>query len=680
MTNPLLENTPLPQFAKIKAEHVVPAIDEILASCRAELDQILNVDHEFSWENLMVPLEELEDRLGRAWSPVRHLNSVVSRDDIRAAHDACLPKLAEYETEVGQNETLFAAIKQLSESDAFKKLDDGQQKSITDSLKGFKLSGVDLSPENKKRFMEIQQALSNLTSKFEEHVLDATDGWVLKVGDESDLIGIPDYAIKEAVKTAKQHDFDGWVFTLEMPSFHAVITYAAHRPLREQIYTAYFTRASDQGPNAGKWDNSDVMNKIMRLRYEEAKLLGFDNYSEMSLFMKMAENTSSVVDFLVDLAKRSYPMAQKEHEELQQFAGDQFDIENVEAWDVAFVSEKLKEDKYGISEEVLRPYFPENKVLEGMFNTVSRLYGIKITELNDVESWHEDARFFEIRDMDNNLRGQFYLDLYARGKKRGGAWMDECVSRRKLSDGSIQTPVAYLTCNLTPPVNSDPALFSHYEVLTVFHEFGHGLHHMLTKIDYASVSGINGVAWDAVELPSQFMENWCWQKDAIKIISGHYQTGEPLPDDMFDKMLAAKNFQSAMAMIRQLTFSLFDFQLHMEFDPESNNDFIQHILDEVRNEYAIIPVPNFNRFQNGFAHIFSGGYAAGYYSYKWAEVLSSDAFSKFEENGIFDEKTGREFLEIILEQGGSKEPMKLFVAFRGREPKIDALLKHCGIQ
>ena len=456
-----------------------------------------------------------------------------------------------------------------------------------------------------------------------------------------------------------------------------VMSYADNRDLREEMYTAFATKASDQGPNAGKWDNTEVMADILKLRHELANLLGFANHAERSLATKMAQTPEQVLAFLNDLAARSKPIAEKEFAELKAYAKETAEMEDLQAWDVTYFAEKLRQQRYSISQEELKPYFPEDKVVSGLFAVVNRLYGLEISEQKDIDSWHKDVRFFEIHDADGELRGQFYLDLYARQHKRGGAWMDECLVRRKTAKG-IQTPVAFLTCNFSEPVGDKPALFTHDEVTTLFHEFGHGLHHMLTKVDYAGVSGINGVAWDAVELPSQFMENWCWEREALDLISGHYESGEKLPDDLYQKMIAARNFQSAMMMLRQLEFSLFDFRLHLEFEPDDGNQ-VDKILAEVREQVAVVKPPKFNRFAHSFGHIFAGGYAAGYYSYKWAEVLSADAFSKFEENGIFDRKPGLEFLSNILEQGGSKEPMELFIAFRGREPEIDALLRHSGI-
>ena len=677
MSNPLLSMKGLPPFSDIKAEHVEPAVDALLAECRSKVAAILNENETYTWDNLVRPIEDIDEKLSRSWSPVSHMNSVVNSDELRDAYNACLPKLSEYGTEMGQNAKLFAAYQQVRASNDFAKLDTAQKKIIENSLRDFELSGIGLNDADQQRYKTLMQELSKLTSKFEENVLDATHGWEKYIDDESMLAGLPETAIALARQNAKNAGKSGWLFSLEFPSYFPVMTYAENRDLREEMYTAYATRASDQGPCAGKWDNAELIQDILQRRHEAAQLLGFNNYAERSLAKKMASNTDQVIKFLTDLATKSIDMARDEYKQLQDYARDEHGIEKLEAWDNGYYSEKLREHQYAISQEELKPYFPENRVLEGMFGVIKKLYGMQVIELHDIDTWHKDVRFFEIRDAQDSPRGQFYLDLYARNKKRGGAWMDECIVRTRHGD-DIQLPVAYLTCNFTPPVGEDPALFTHDEVITMFHEFGHGLQHMLTKIDYMGVSGINGVEWDAVELPSQFMENWCWQKKALNMFACHYKTGEALPDDMFERMSAAKNFQSGMQMVRQIEFSLFDFRMHMEFDPDTATD-IQALLTDIREQVAVIIPPAFNRFANGFTHIFSGGYAAGYYSYKWAEVLSSDAFSAFEENGIFDQNTGMRFLENILEQGGSHDAMDLFVQFRGREPSIDALLKHSGI-
>ncbi|MFM2479034.1 oligopeptidase A [Celerinatantimonas sp. MCCC 1A17872] len=676
MSNPLLEAKGLPPFSQIRPEHVKPAVEQAIKEYREVVEKVVANDT-YSWDNFVSPLTEISDRLGKIWSPVSHLNSVMNSEPLREAYESCLPLLSELSTYLGQHAGLYKAYQSLKDSEEFATYSQAQQKTITDSLRDFELSGIGLPVDKQKRFGEISQRLSELASKFSNQILDATHAWFKHVTDKDDLAGLPESALEAAAQAAKAKELDGWVLTLDIPSYLPVMTYADNRALREEMYRAYTTRASELGPNAGEFDNTDVIKETLALRYEKAQLLGFKNYAELSLATKMAQSTEQVMGFLHDLAKRSKAQGEQELAELQAFARENHGVEELKAWDNAYYSEKLKQHKYAISDEQLRPYFPEDKVLSGLFETVHRLYGIDVRPGDGVELWHPEVRYFEIYDKLGQLRASFYLDLYAREHKRGGAWMDECQVRRKLPDGSIQLPVAYLTCNFNRPVGDKPALFTHDEVLTLFHEFGHGLHHMLTQIDVADVSGINGVAWDAVELPSQFMENWCWQSEALSFISGHYQSGEPLPQDMLDKLLAARNYHSAMGMLRQLEFALFDFTLHSQ-DPATLS--VQQVLNDVRDEVAVLEVPEFNRFQNGFGHIFAGGYAAGYYSYKWAEVLSSDAFSLFEENGIFDEQTGQAFLHNILEKGGSEEPMQLFKAFRGREPKVDALLRHSGIQ
>lgn len=677
MSNPLLENYVLPPFSEIKPEHVEPAVTQAISQARQAVDKLLTQVSHPTWETLVEPMEDIDVSIDRVWSPVSHMNSVVNSDELRKAYNACLPMLSEFGTELGQNEDLYRAYKQLAESEAYLSLDTAQKKVIDNAVRDFRLSGVELNQADRDEYKNITQKLTELSAKFEENLMDATHGWKKHITDKELLSGLPESTIAMAEQFAKRDNVDGWVFTLDFPSYMPVMSYADNREFREEMYTAFATKASDQGPNAGQWDNTQVMADILKLRHRLANLLGFANHAERSLATKMAQSPEQVMDFLNDLAERSKPIAVKEFEELKAFAKETAGMDELQAWDVTYFAEKLRQQRYSISQEELKPYFPEDKVVSGLFAVVNRLYGLVISERTDIDTWHKDVRFFEIRESNGNLRGQFYLDLYARQHKRGGAWMDECLVRRKTAKG-LQTPVAFLTCNFSEPVGDKPALFTHDEVTTLFHEFGHGLHHMLTKIDYAGVSGINGVAWDAVELPSQFMENWCWEREALDLISGHYETGEKLPDDLYEKMIAARNFQSAMMMVRQLEFSIFDFRLHLEFDPEGGNQ-VDKILAEVRDQVAVVQPPKFNRFAHSFGHIFAGGYAAGYYSYKWAEVLSADAFSKFEEKGIFDRETGLEFLNNILEQGGSKEPMELFIAFRGREPEIDALLRHSGI-
>ncbi|AYA63100.1 oligopeptidase A [Alteromonas sp. RKMC-009] len=677
MTTPAIEQVDgLPLFSGIVPQDIKPAIEKAIEHCKATIDEVVE-SNDFSYANVVAKIEEADDRLGKMWSPVSHMNSVVSSDELREAHDACLPLLSEYGTWVGQHEGLFNAYKSLKESDEFAGLDEQRKKLIDNTIRDFTLSGVALPPEEKKRFAAIQARLSELSSTFSNNVMDATMGWSKHVTDESELAGLPESALAAAEQAAHQKDLQGWLFTLDIPSYLPVMMYADNAALREEMYRAYTTRASEQGPNGGQWDNTAIIQETLSLRTEIAKLLGFSSYAERSLATKMAQSTDQVTGFLEDLAAKSRPQAQEELEEVKAFAKSGFGITSLNAWDLPYYSEKLKQEKYTISDEMLRPYFPEDKVLHGLFRVVHQLYGLTIVEQPGIDVWHDDVRYFTITDDADVMRGSFYLDLYARAKKRGGAWMDECRVRRYREDGELQLPVAYLTCNFNGPVGGKPALFTHDEVVTLFHEFGHGIHHMLTKMSVAGVSGINGVPWDAVELPSQFLENWCWEEEALTFISGHYETGEPLPDELLDKMLAARDYHSAMQMVRQLEFSLFDFKIHQQ---DGATVDVQGVLDSVRGQVAVVTPPSFNRFQHSFGHIFAGGYAAGYYSYKWAEVLSADAFSRFEEDGIFNRDTGKAFLENILEMGGSKEPMELFVAFRGREPQVDALLRHSGIR
>ncbi|ELB2793043.1 oligopeptidase A [Aeromonas hydrophila] len=678
MNNPLLTMDSLPPFSQIQPDQVQPAVTQAIADCKQKISDVLAQRDPHTWDSLIAPLEEVNDRLARIWSPVSHLNSVLNSEALRAAHDACLPLLSEFQTYVGQHEGLYQAYRELAESDDFPLLSGAQRKEIQNTLREFRLSGIGLPAEAQQRYGEIQARLSELASRFSNNVLDATQGWHKLVTDEAELAGLPQSAQAAARQLAELKGKEGWLFTLDIPSYLPVMMYADSRALRAELYEAFTTRASDQGPNAGKWDNSAIMTELLALRRELAQLLGFANYAELSLATKMADKPEQVVNFLTDLAAKSLPQGKAELEEIRAFAAEQHGQSELAAWDLAYYAEKLKQHKFSISDEQLRPYFPASKVVKGLFEVVKRVFGMKVRERLGIDTWHPDVRFYDIFDAEEELRGSFYLDLYAREHKQGGAWMDVCLGRRYRQDGSLQKPVAYLTCNFNGPVDGKPALFTHNEVVTLFHEFGHGIHHMLTRIDVAGVAGINGVAWDAVELPSQFLENWCWESEALAFISGHHETGEPLPADLLEKMLTARNFQAAMQMLRQLEFALFDFRLHQEFDPASA-DQIPALLDEVRSQVAVMTPPAFNRFQHSFSHIFAGGYAAGYYSYKWAEVLSADAFSRFEEEGIFNPATGQSFLKNILEKGGSKEPMELFRAFRGREPQVDALLRHSGI-
>ena len=678
MSNPLLTFTDLPPFSQIKPEHVKPAVEQVIEACRNKIEQVLEGNTSPSWDNLVAPIEEVDDRLGRIWSPVSHMNSVVNSDELREAYESCLPVLSEYGTWVGQHKGLFEAYKAIKASEAFSALNRAQQKTITDALRDFELSGIGLPADEQHRYGEISKRQSELGSQFSNNVLDATMGWSKQVTDVAELAGMPESALAAAQAAAQAKELEGYLLTLDIPSYLPVMTYCDNQALRKELYEAYVTRASDRGPNAGKWDNTEIITEQLKLRHEIARMLGFSTYSEKSLSTKMAETPDQVLGFLNDLAVKAKPQGEREVEELRQFAEKEFGISELNLWDIAYYSEKQKQNLFEISDEELRPYFPESNVVSGLFEVLNRVFGMSVTEREGVDTWHESVRFFDIFDATGTLRGSFYLDLYAREHKRGGAWMDDCRGRRITESGELQTPVAYLTCNFNKPVGDKPALFTHDEVVTLFHEFGHGIHHMLTQVDAGAVSGINGVPWDAVELPSQFLENWCWEEEALSFISGHFETGEALPKEMLEKMLAAKNFQSAMFILRQLELGLFDFTLHTEYDPEVGARVLETLAD-VKSKVSVLPSLDWNRFSHSFGHVFAGGYSAGYYSYLWAEVLSADAFSAFEEEGIFNTETGNRFLNNILEMGGSEEPMELFKRFRGREPQIDAMLRHAGI-
>ncbi|MGL4826044.1 MAG: oligopeptidase A [Vibrionaceae bacterium] len=678
MTNPLLSFTDLPPFSAIKPEHVEPAITQAISDCRSAIEQVLADTSAPTWHSICVLLEESNDRLSRIWSAVSHMNSVINNQPLREAHDACLPLLSEYSTWVGQHLPLYEAYKAIKARDDFATLSTAAQKSVTNALRDFELSGIALPEEQQLRFGEISQRLSQLSSQFSNNVLDATMAWTKQVLDKNELSGLPQSALEAAQAKAQAKQLDGYLFTLDIPSYLPVMTYCDNQALRQEMYQAYVTRASDQGPHAGKFDNSNLINELLALKHELAQLLGLANYCERSLVTKMAKSPAQVFDFLDDLIEKARPQGQKEVAALQQFASEQFGIQTLNAWDYAYYSEKLKQQRYQISDEELRPYFPEERVIAGLYTVLKRVFNVEVTPRQNVETWHKDVDFYDIFDASGKLRGSFYLDLYARENKQGGAWMDVCRGRRLMSDQTLQTPIAYLTCNFNRPVGDKPALFTHDEVITLFHEFGHGIHHMLTQVDAPDVAGINGVPWDAVELPSQFLENWCWQEEALAFISGHYQTGEPLPKEMLDRMIAARNFQSAMTILRQLEFGLFDFTLHYQFDPKQNVDVVA-TLTKIKERVAVVQSPAWSRFAHSFGHIFAGGYSAGYYSYLWAEVLSADAFGRFEEEGIFNPETGASFLNNILEQGGSEDPMVLFERFRGRAPSTAALLRQRAI-
>ncbi|MCC6714033.1 MAG: M3 family metallopeptidase [Gammaproteobacteria bacterium] len=675
-TNPLLDDRPLPSFARIEPAHAAPAINQLLGEIKAQTEILLSGPAP-GWTSALVPIEALDDRLNRAWSPISHLHNVADTEELRAAYNACLPLLTAYATDKYQSEPLYRTYRRVRDGEEYGRLGAAERRIIDNALRDFRLSGIELPPGGRARFKELKQTLARLQTKFEENVLDATHAWKRHLTDAAELNGLPESALALARQTAQREGMDGWMLTLDIPCYRPVMAYCGNRELREEMYRAHVTRASELGTGAGRFDNHAVMEEILQSRRALAQLLGFENFAEYSLATKMAKSTTEVIGFLEDLAQRAKPVAEKELRELRDFASERYQARDLQAWDIPYFSERLREARYRVSQEELRPYFPLPRVLEGLFAITRRLYGMRI-EPAEAETWHPDVRFFRISDENGNVRGMFYLDLYARPLKRGGAWMDDCVSRRRRTDGSVQIPVAYLNGNFSPPVSESPSLLTHEEVLTLFHEFGHGLHHMLTCVERPGVAGINGVAWDAVEVPSQFMENWCWERAALELLSGHFQTGAPLDSSLLERLRAARNFQAGMQMVRQLEFALFDFRLHIECEP-SRGRTIEAIVEEVRRDVAVIRPPAFNRFQNSFTHIFAGGYAAGYYSYKWAEVLSADAYSKFEERGIFDMQTGREFLHHILEMGGTLDAMDLFMRFRGRPPQVDALLRHSGI-
>lgn len=665
----------LPQFSRLDVEGFKTHLEKMLKDHLERIDTLLKQNHHYTWDNLIYPLDDLEDELERFWSPMSHLHSVMDSKALRECYDACLPLLSAYEAAIGHNHKLYEAIKSIDRHS----LDAVQQKIIDDALRGFELSGVALSKEKKKRFEEIQAKLAELSNRFSNNVLDATQAFTVHIPDMNELDGIPAHALNTAKDLAAEKGVEGYLLTLEYPCFQAVITHAKDRNLREKMYQAYVTRASDVGPNAGTFDNTDLINEILALRHEKAQLLGFNNYAELSLATKMAESTDQVMEFMIDLVDRARKQGGGEFEQLKRFAAEKWNIDPVAPWDVAYLSEKRRQDLFSLSQEDLRPYFPQPKVMQGLFTIVKKLYGMTLEEIPGVDVWHKDVQCYGVIDEHNQVRGYVYTDLFARPNKHSGAWMDSLQSRRKLEDGTIQLPIATLTCNFAKPSGNKPAILSHDEVVTLFHEFGHCLHHLLTQVNYLSASGINGVEWDAVELPSQFFENWCWEQSALALMTGHVDSGEPLPAQLYERLITAKNFQSAMAMLRQIEFSLFDFRIHQEFD-SSRNSLVSDVLNDVRKKTSVVPLAPYNRFQHSFSHIFGGGYAAGYYSYSWAEVLSSDAFSRFEEEGIFNPKTGHDFLKFILQVGGSKKASEAYKEFRGRPATVDALLRHNGIQ
>ena len=672
-SNPLLYLAGLPKFNELKPEHVGPALDSLLADGRVLIDALATSTDTPTWQNFALKLEDLDEKVSRAWSQVGHLNAVMNSPELREAYNDNLAKLTDFYSDLAQDERLYAKYRTIHTSAEFKNLNQAQQKIIANEVRDFKLGGAELANEQKIRFKAISEELSKLASKFEENVLDTTNEYALYMEDVAELAGMPEDVLQTALEAAKADDKAGYKFTLHFPSYLPALQYADNRALRETLYRAYATRASEFGKP--EFDNTPIITQLLKLRLEEAQMLGFNNFAELSLATKMADTPAQVIEFLENLAKKAKPYAEQDRVELEAYA-KQLGIDDMQAWDVSYVSEKLREDKYAFSDLEVKQYFPEAKVMAGLFKVIETIFGVFVQK-TDSPTWHDNAHFYSITRPNGTLVGQFYLDLYARNNKRGGAWMDEAITRR-IVDGNLTTPVAYLTCNFSAPVGNKPALFTHDEVITLFHEFGHGLHHMLTEVNDYSVSGIKGVEWDAVELPSQFMENFCWEWDVLRHMTQHVDTGAQLPRELFDKMVAAKNFQAGMQTVRQIEFSLFDITLHSTFDPNGSKTPLA-LIEQIRDQVAVVRPPVWNRFPNNFSHIFAGGYAAGYYSYKWAEVLSADAYSLFEEHGGLSAEAGQQFWQEILSRGGSRPAMESFVAFRGREPNIDALLRHNGM-
>ncbi|WP_321902266.1 M3 family metallopeptidase [Paraburkholderia tropica] len=686
--NPLLDFSGLPRFGEIRPEHVTPALDVLLANANAAVERAAQPMTPAQWSDVVEPVERVTEPLSRAWGVIGHLNAVADTPELRAVYGENLPRVTEFWSSVGQNLALYEKYKAITNHNSFQLLTSERKKILDNALRDFRLSGAELPEEQKPRFAELQERQAALSKAFSDHVLDATNAYAFYAKDEEELAGLPEDVIAAAREAAERDNQEGWKFTLHFPSYFPVLQYSENRAMRETMYRAYVTRASELGPVYGggkpEWDNTAIVDEQLKLRAEEAKMLGYNNFAEVSLTPKMAESPAQVMSFLEDLATRARPHAEKDWEELREFAASEFGLTQLEPWDMAFAAERLRQKRYSFSENEVKQYFPEDFVLKGLFKVTETLFGVRIRD-DSAPVWNNDVRFFRVENTDGSLVAQFYLDLYAREGKRGGAWMDDARSRRKLEANGVQTPVAYLTCNFSAPVGGRPACFTHDEVITLFHEFGHGLHHMLTRVDELSVSGINGVEWDAVELPSQFMENFCWEWDVLTEMTSHVDTAKPLPRELFDKMLAAKNFQSGLGTLRQIVFSMFDMALHVDFDA-SKGKTVNELAREINERYHVIPQAPFSRWPNTFSHIFAGGYAAGYYSYKWAEVLSADAYAAFEEaaqatkSSVLDAATGTRYRKEILEVGGSRPAMESFKAFRGREPSIDALLRHNGME
>ncbi|WP_025598761.1 M3 family metallopeptidase [Burkholderia sp. WSM2230] len=687
--NPLLDFSDLPRFGEIRPEHVTPALDVLLADAAAAVGRAAEPMTPASWADVVEPVERATEPLSRAWSVVGHLNAVADTPELRAVYGENLPRVTEFWSSVGQNLALYEKYKALNASDEFASLTSERKKILSNALRDFRLSGAELPEDQKPRFAELQERQAALSKAFSDHVLDATNAYAyfVEAGNEAELAGLPEDVIEAAKEAAERESKTGYKFTLHFPSYFPVMQYSENRPMREAMYRAYVTRASELGPQYGngkpEWDNTSVLAEQLKLRAEEAQMLGYKNFAEVSLAPKMAESPEQVMTFLEDLATRARPHAEQDWKELREFAAGELGLADLQPWDMTFAAERLRQKRYSFSENEVKQYFPEDAVFKGLFKVTETLFGVRIRR-DQAAVWHPDVRFFRVENQDGGLVARFYLDLYAREGKRGGAWMDDARGRHKHTHGGVQTPVAYLTCNFSAPVGGKPACFTHDEVITLFHEFGHGLHHMLTRVDELGVSGINGVEWDAVELPSQFMENFCWEWDVLSDMTSHVETAQPLPRELFDKMLAAKNFQSGLGTLRQIVFSMFDMQLHTGFDASGTKNATQ-LASEINERFHVVPQAPFSRWPNTFSHIFAGGYAAGYYSYKWAEVLSADAYAAFEEaaqsasGSVLDQTTGMRYRKEILEVGGSRPAMESFKAFRGREPNIDALLRHNGM-
>ncbi|MDR6467378.1 oligopeptidase A [Paraburkholderia graminis] len=687
--NPLLDFSDLPRFGEIRPEHVTPALDALLADAAAAVERAALPVTPASWADVVEPVERATEPLSRAWSVVGHLNAVADTPELRAVYGENLPRVTEFWSSVGQNLALYEKYKTLNASDEFAALSSERKKILSNALRDFRLSGAELPEDQKPHFAELQEKQAALSKAFSDHVLDATNAYayVVEAGNEAALAGLPEDVIEAAKEAAERDGKTGYKFTLHFPSYFPVMQYSENRPMREAMYRAYVTRASELGPQYGngkpEWDNTSVLAEQLKLRAEEAHMLGYNNFAEVSLAPKMAESPEQVMTFLEDLATRARPHAEQDWKELREFAANELSLSDLQPWDMTFAAERLRQKRYSFSENEVKQYFPEDAVFKGLFKVTETLFGVRIRR-DEAAVWHPDVRFFRVENQDGGLVAQFYLDLYAREGKRGGAWMDDARGRHKHTHGGVQTPVAYLTCNFSAPVGGKPACFTHDEVITLFHEFGHGLHHMLTRVDELGVSGINGVEWDAVELPSQFMENFCWEWDVLSDMTSHVETAQPLPRELFDKMLAAKNFQSGLGTLRQIVFSMFDMQLHTGFDATGTKNATQ-LASEINERFHVVPQAPFSRWPNTFSHVFAGGYAAGYYSYKWAEVLSADAYAAFEEaaqsasGSVLDQATGMRYRKEILEVGGSRPAMESFKAFRGREPNIDALLRHNGM-